>query len=200
MFSDVNECSLNPLLCAFRCVNTFGSYECKCPVGYVLREDRRMCKGKDVINTYVSSCLNTPCAACVHQIRTSVRTGWTTVRPEGWPVRIWSARTCVSARRDTRDSPTETAAWVSSTRHMFTGARSSAQSPDACVCAQIWTSARPSQASVRTAAARTRWAVTAASAIRASVPVPAEPSASVRVWRHCNLTHRFRPVRADNNN
>lgn len=43
---DVNECIQNPLLCAFRCVNTFGSYECKCPTGYVLREDRRMCRGK----------------------------------------------------------------------------------------------------------------------------------------------------------
>lgn len=43
---DVNECIQNPLLCAFRCVNTYGSYECKCPAGYVLREDRRMCRGK----------------------------------------------------------------------------------------------------------------------------------------------------------
>ncbi len=44
---DINECSQNPLLCAFRCINTVGSYECRCPAGYVLREDRRMCKGKD---------------------------------------------------------------------------------------------------------------------------------------------------------
>jgi hypothetical protein len=44
--ADINECAQNPLLCAFRCVNTYGSYECKCPVGYVLREDRRMCKGE----------------------------------------------------------------------------------------------------------------------------------------------------------
>lgn len=44
---DINECAQNPLLCAFRCVNTYGSYECKCPVGYVLREDRRMCKDED---------------------------------------------------------------------------------------------------------------------------------------------------------
>ncbi|XP_035380752.1 fibrillin-1 isoform X2 [Electrophorus electricus] len=44
---DVNECSQNSLLCAFRCVNTYGSYECKCPAGYVLREDRRMCKDQD---------------------------------------------------------------------------------------------------------------------------------------------------------
>lgn len=43
---DINECTVNPLLCAFRCVNTFGSYECMCPAGYVLREDQRMCRGE----------------------------------------------------------------------------------------------------------------------------------------------------------
>uniref|UniRef100_A0A3P8W7C8 Fibrillin 1 n=1 Tax=Cynoglossus semilaevis TaxID=244447 RepID=A0A3P8W7C8_CYNSE len=43
---DINECSQNPLLCAFRCVNTFGSYECMCPAGYVLRDDQRMCRGE----------------------------------------------------------------------------------------------------------------------------------------------------------
>uniref|UniRef100_A0A8U7NV94 Uncharacterized protein n=1 Tax=Corvus moneduloides TaxID=1196302 RepID=A0A8U7NV94_CORMO len=43
----INECSLNPLLCAFRCINTFGSYECTCPSGYALREDRRMCRDLD---------------------------------------------------------------------------------------------------------------------------------------------------------
>lgn len=44
--TDINECSQNPLLCAFRCVNTFGSYECMCPAGYVLRDDQRMCRGE----------------------------------------------------------------------------------------------------------------------------------------------------------
>ncbi|XP_063820322.1 fibrillin-2 [Pseudophryne corroboree] len=44
---DINECALNPLLCAFRCINTYGAYECTCPVGYVLREDQRMCKDLD---------------------------------------------------------------------------------------------------------------------------------------------------------
>ncbi|KAK1345003.1 hypothetical protein QTO34_013707 [Cnephaeus nilssonii] len=41
---DINECAQNPLLCAFRCMNTFGSYECTCPIGYALREDQKMCK------------------------------------------------------------------------------------------------------------------------------------------------------------
>lgn len=44
--ADINECSQNPLLCAFRCINTFGGYECTCPAGYVLRDDNRMCRGK----------------------------------------------------------------------------------------------------------------------------------------------------------
>lgn len=45
--SDINECAQNPLLCAFRCTNTYGFYECTCPVGYELREDQKMCKGND---------------------------------------------------------------------------------------------------------------------------------------------------------
>uniref|UniRef100_A0A3B1JMS0 Fibrillin 1 n=1 Tax=Astyanax mexicanus TaxID=7994 RepID=A0A3B1JMS0_ASTMX len=53
---DINECSQNPLLCAFRCVNTYGSYECKCPTGYVLREDRRMCKDQDECADEVDDC------------------------------------------------------------------------------------------------------------------------------------------------
>lgn len=43
---DVDECSLNPLLCAFRCHNTEGSYVCTCPAGYALREDGAMCRGR----------------------------------------------------------------------------------------------------------------------------------------------------------
>lgn len=43
---DIDECSLNPLLCAFRCHNTKGSYVCTCPAGYTLREDRTMCQGR----------------------------------------------------------------------------------------------------------------------------------------------------------
>lgn len=43
---DIDECSLNPLLCAFRCRNTEGSYVCTCPAGYALREDGAMCRGR----------------------------------------------------------------------------------------------------------------------------------------------------------
>lgn len=50
--ADINECAQNPLLCAFRCVNVVGSYECKCPTGYVLREDKRMCKGTAVKSSH----------------------------------------------------------------------------------------------------------------------------------------------------
>uniref|UniRef100_H3AKG6 Fibrillin 1 n=1 Tax=Latimeria chalumnae TaxID=7897 RepID=H3AKG6_LATCH len=53
---DVNECIQNPLLCAFRCVNTYGSYECKCPTGYVLREDRRMCRDQDECEEELDDC------------------------------------------------------------------------------------------------------------------------------------------------
>uniref|UniRef100_A0A8D0AR74 Fibrillin-1 n=1 Tax=Sander lucioperca TaxID=283035 RepID=A0A8D0AR74_SANLU len=53
---DINECSQNPLLCAFRCVNVVGSYECKCPTGYVLREDRRMCKDQNECEDGIDDC------------------------------------------------------------------------------------------------------------------------------------------------
>ncbi|KPP64202.1 fibrillin-1-like, partial [Scleropages formosus] len=53
---DVNECAQNPLLCAFRCVNTVGSYECKCPAGYVLREDKRMCRDQNECEDGIDDC------------------------------------------------------------------------------------------------------------------------------------------------
>uniref|UniRef100_A0A672H6I1 Fibrillin-1 n=1 Tax=Salarias fasciatus TaxID=181472 RepID=A0A672H6I1_SALFA len=53
---DINECAQNPLLCAFRCVNVVGSYECKCPTGYVLREDKRMCKDQNECEDGVDDC------------------------------------------------------------------------------------------------------------------------------------------------
>ena len=36
-------------------MNTFGSYECTCPIGYALREDQKMCKGKATDRGVVST-------------------------------------------------------------------------------------------------------------------------------------------------
>ncbi|XP_043853205.1 fibrillin-2-like [Dromiciops gliroides] len=44
---DIKECAQNPLLCAFRCINTFGYYECTCPAGCTLREDQKIYKDLD---------------------------------------------------------------------------------------------------------------------------------------------------------
>ncbi|XP_052610644.1 fibrillin-3 isoform X2 [Peromyscus californicus insignis] len=72
---DIDECTLNPLLCAFRCHNTEGSYLCTCPAGYALRKDGTMCQDvdecadgsqdchtrgmlcKNLIGTYICICL-----------------------------------------------------------------------------------------------------------------------------------------------
>ncbi|XP_043562346.1 fibrillin-2-like [Chiloscyllium plagiosum] len=52
----INECAQNPLLCAFRCINTFGSYECTCPAGYTLREDGKMCRDLDECTQELQDC------------------------------------------------------------------------------------------------------------------------------------------------
>ncbi|XP_072453332.1 fibrillin-2-like isoform X3 [Notamacropus eugenii] len=44
---DIKEYAQNPLLCTFRCVNTFGYYASTCPAGYALREDQKICKDID---------------------------------------------------------------------------------------------------------------------------------------------------------
>ena len=45
-FTDVNECVDNYDLCAYRCVNTPGSYKCVCPRGFELAPNKRHCRGK----------------------------------------------------------------------------------------------------------------------------------------------------------
>ena len=44
--SDVNECLLNNGGCEHACVNTLGSFQCRCPRGYILDSNRRTCIGK----------------------------------------------------------------------------------------------------------------------------------------------------------
>ena len=47
---DLNECRINLRLCQQDCVNTLGSYRCECRSGYILKADRRGCRGKIVGN------------------------------------------------------------------------------------------------------------------------------------------------------
>ena len=50
--SDINECSngtLNQCTNKNMCVNTNGSYECRCPIGQELNNDRRSCSGRHIV-------------------------------------------------------------------------------------------------------------------------------------------------------
>ena len=54
--TDIDECLDNNGNCSNDCVNTEGSYYCKCPAGYHLQPNNRICKGK---HSYVTvNCYN----------------------------------------------------------------------------------------------------------------------------------------------
>ena len=42
---DINECSVDKSVCAYRCRNLLGSYKCLCPPGQKLLADKRSCAG-----------------------------------------------------------------------------------------------------------------------------------------------------------
>ena len=44
--SDNNECFDDKGNCEHQCINTLGSYECKCNAGYSLSADGKTCQGK----------------------------------------------------------------------------------------------------------------------------------------------------------
>ena len=47
IFSDVDECRINPLLCENgQCYNFPGGYRCVCDMGFAATEDERACVGK----------------------------------------------------------------------------------------------------------------------------------------------------------
>ncbi|CAL8260114.1 unnamed protein product [Merluccius merluccius] len=61
MCTDLDECELFPLgrpgrLCAFRCVNTPGSFHCVCPAGYNLADDAHSCKDVDECESRRHNC------------------------------------------------------------------------------------------------------------------------------------------------
>ena len=43
---DINECAVNNGGCEHDCCNSFGSFVCRCPLGYELAADGRHCEGK----------------------------------------------------------------------------------------------------------------------------------------------------------
>ena len=46
--SDIDECNEGSHGCKQLCINSVGSYVCKCPLGYRLNADARSCDGKPV--------------------------------------------------------------------------------------------------------------------------------------------------------
>lgn len=62
LYADVNECGNSSLnLCTFTdsCLNTVGSYNCSCPIGYLLENDGRTCSGKKYVLTLLGD-IRTP--------------------------------------------------------------------------------------------------------------------------------------------
>jgi hypothetical protein len=57
---DTNECGFNNGNCSHECVNTYGSYECKCKNGYRLADDNKSCID-------INECLDGHLNTCEHR-------------------------------------------------------------------------------------------------------------------------------------
>ncbi|XP_036098047.1 adhesion G protein-coupled receptor E5 isoform X2 [Molossus molossus] len=77
---DIDECQLNPGICKSRriCVNTQGSYTCKCPPGFELnREDPKLCKDVNECTSGQNPChKSTHCLNIVGSYKCRCRPGW----------------------------------------------------------------------------------------------------------------------------
>ena len=51
-FTDINECKTNNANCAQQCVNTNGSYYCKCQLGYSRNPDNITCESIHVLHKH----------------------------------------------------------------------------------------------------------------------------------------------------
>uniref|UniRef100_A0A803VCW3 Fibrillin 3 n=1 Tax=Ficedula albicollis TaxID=59894 RepID=A0A803VCW3_FICAL len=57
ILEDIDECQELPGLCqGGNCVNTFGSFQCECPLGYYLNEDTRICEDIDECSAHIGIC------------------------------------------------------------------------------------------------------------------------------------------------
>ena len=54
LHADINECSSNNGGCQHSCVNTVGSFECRCNSGYELASNRLSCNGMSIIQQYMT--------------------------------------------------------------------------------------------------------------------------------------------------
>lgn len=73
---DIDECASGKAVCPYnrRCVNTFGSYYCKCHVGFELKyiSGRYDCIGKIWCHCFLFPCLHQTCRLSLQLFRFSV--------------------------------------------------------------------------------------------------------------------------------
>uniref|UniRef100_A0A8C9F173 Fibrillin 2 n=1 Tax=Pavo cristatus TaxID=9049 RepID=A0A8C9F173_PAVCR len=77
LFSDIDECERNPLLCrGGMCVNTEGSFQCDCPVGHELSPSREECIDVNECSLSDNLCRNGNCVNMVGTYQCSCNSGY----------------------------------------------------------------------------------------------------------------------------
>ena len=65
--TDIDECLDNNGECSLYCINTVGSYYCKCPTGYILQSNQHDCEGRPQLWVQCQ-------CYCVHRSKVEPRT------------------------------------------------------------------------------------------------------------------------------